>query len=132
MSFTYNYYDITGALLGFLSSLSLLFWMSFGKPRPSAKKLSLSVESCNSSIENIILHSNSSLPTINSTRGIGQSSSYTKIVNNEMSKDDYFYLYRISYVWYALICFMVTFSVGFIVSFIYNKIKHSRNSHRQQ
>ena len=128
MSFTYNYYDIVGALTGFLSSLSLLFWMSFGKPRPSAKKLSLSVESCNSSIENIILHSNLSIPTINSTRVIGQSN-YTKIVNNEMSKDDYFYLYRISYVWYALIGFMVTFSIGFIVSFIYNKIRYSRNSH---
>ena len=37
-----NNFGYSGALSGFISSIALAFWMSFGQPKPMPKKLSLS------------------------------------------------------------------------------------------
>ena len=36
--------NTTGALSGFMSSIILLFWMSFGQPRPKVEHLPLSTD----------------------------------------------------------------------------------------
>ena len=36
--------NTTGALSGFISSIILLFWMSFGQPRPKVEHLPLSTD----------------------------------------------------------------------------------------
>ena len=120
-----------GALTGFLSALSLLFWMSFGKPRPLAKKLHVSVESCRNQFPSIIFQNNSSFQISDSTKIMEQSIN-SKLNSQDITEDSYFYLYRISYAWYALIGFIVTFSVGLVVSFVVERIVRSVESRREE
>ena len=118
-------------MTGFLSSLSLLFWMSFGKPRSLAKKLSVSVESCHNQFSNMIYKENSSFQVTDSTKIMEQSID-NKLINQDIPEDNYFYLYRISYAWYAFIGFIVAFSVGLMVSFVAERIGRSGESRREK
>ena len=113
-----------GALTGFLSALSILFWMSFGKPRPLAKKLPVSVESCRDQLPSVIFQYNSTFQINDSTKIMEQSID-GKLNSEDITEDSYFYLYRISYAWYAFIGFIVTFSVGLVVSFVTERIVRS-------
>ena len=124
-------FQCLGALTGFLSALSLLFWMSFGKPRPLAKKLPVSVESCRDKFPSMIFQNNSSFQISDSTK-IMEQSIYSKLNSQDITEDSYFYLYRISYAWYAFIGFIVTFSVGLVVSFVVERIVRSGESRREK
>ena len=105
--------------------------MSFGKPRPLAKKLSVSVESCRDQFPNMIFQNNSSFQINDSTKIMEQSTD-NKLNNQDITDDSYFYLYRVSYAWYAFIEFIVTFSVGLVVSFVANRIVRSGESRREK
>jgi hypothetical protein len=50
---------------------------------------------------------------------------YISNQNYSLFRDDsgYFYLYRLSYMWYVVIGFFVTIIVGLVVSFVYSKIR---------
>ena len=98
--------------------------MSFGQPRPSAKKLLVSMQGCanNISIEkngdsfsyndsNIDITYLTTMPSLNSVP-----------THNEES---YFYLYRISYTWYAFIGFAITLTIGVLASYISEKLCYS-------
>ena len=120
-----------GALTGFLSALSLLFWMSFGKPRPLSKKLPVSAESCRNQFPSMIFQNNSLFLRIDSTK-IMELSIDSKLNSQDITEDSYFYLYRITYAWYAFIGFIVTFSVGLVVSFVVERIVRSGESRREK
>ena len=105
--------------------------MSFGKPRPLAKKLPVSVESCGNQFPNMIFQTNSSFQITDSTKIMEQSIA-NKLNNQDITEDSYFYLYRISYAWYAFIGFIITFTVGFIVSFVAERIVRSGESRREK
>ncbi|XP_045535023.1 putative sodium-dependent multivitamin transporter [Papilio machaon] len=79
-----------GACIGLLSGLSLTLWISFGGPRPSIAKLSVSTEGCSHNVTML-----TSVPT---------------------AASDYFYLYRISYMWTGLIGFVWVLLVGTVIS----------------
>ncbi|KAG6444236.1 hypothetical protein O3G_MSEX003247 [Manduca sexta] len=63
-----------GASMGLVSGLALTLWISFGGPRPALVKLPLSVEGCNFNV---------TAPTLPAP----------------VDPSNYFYLYRISYMW---------------------------------
>ena len=69
--------------------------MSFGKPRPLATKLSVSVESCHDQFPNVIFQNNSFFQ-INDTTKIMEQSIENKLNNQDITDDSYFYLYRVS------------------------------------
>lgn len=95
-----------GALTGLAAGLAMAFWIGFGGPRPPPKLLDFSDEGCKS---------------VNST--------FLYIPKASDSDDSsYFWLYRVSYQWYSLIGFLVTFIVGYIASFICELLKWDSNA----
>ncbi|TRY71728.1 hypothetical protein TCAL_03416 [Tigriopus californicus] len=90
-----------GAISGLISSLGFLIWMGFGQPRPRPQTLSTSVQECdNLSFINI--------------------SANTTALHQE--PEDYFFLYRISYAWNAVIGFLLCLIIGLVVSEIAQKL----------
>ncbi|KYN11813.1 Putative sodium-dependent multivitamin transporter [Trachymyrmex cornetzi] len=78
----------SGAIIGALTAFSFLFWIVFGQPRPIPPKLPTTIEGCDN--------------VANITISTGDSS--------------YFYLYRISYMWYSPLGFLITFILGLVIS----------------
>ncbi|XP_037935642.1 putative sodium-dependent multivitamin transporter [Teleopsis dalmanni] len=101
-----------GALTGLAVGLGMSFWIGFGQPKPPIPSLPMSTEECpitkTSHVSDLFLSTN------------------TKAIEEE---DHYFYLYRISYMWYAVIGFLLTFFVGLIFSWIYAKLNWDSNAH---
>ncbi|XP_046414082.1 putative sodium-dependent multivitamin transporter [Neodiprion fabricii] len=85
-----------GAVTGTLFGLALVSWIAFGYPRPSNIPLSVSTVGCN----------NVTLPT----------QIVTSIRQMPLGDSSYFYLYRISYMWYAPMGFIVSMVIGLAVS----------------
>lgn len=86
----------TGAVTGLFTGLAVSLWIGFGGPKPPPKLLPMSTDSCTQS-------GNMTTAEIR----IGESSS-----------DDYFILYRLSYMWYVVIGYLLTLLVGVIISYI--------------
>ena len=94
--------------------------MGFGQPRPGPKKLLVSMSNCTniSLIGNTITFMNNSgsevpLPDLED-------------VGPATNDDHYFYLYRISYTWYAFIGFAITIIVGTITSLVFRRFYYVR------
>ena len=104
-------YLFLGALTGFSTSLAFVFWMGFGRPRPIPTKLIVSTESCTA---HPILSAEVAFP--NAT--VIDEPPPTPLKPDDNS--DYFYLYRISYAWYACIGFMLTLVIGIVTSLLFN------------
>ncbi|XP_018354072.1 PREDICTED: putative sodium-dependent multivitamin transporter isoform X1 [Trachymyrmex septentrionalis] len=101
-----------GAIIGALTSFSFLCWIAFGHPRPVSPKLPTTIEGCDKNSTNITM----------------------SIVQNVMnfsknnSDSSYFYLYRISYMWYSLLGFLITFLVGLLISNLSRLFIQNQNS----
>ncbi|KAB0798172.1 hypothetical protein PPYR_09165 [Photinus pyralis] len=87
-----------GAMTGFVAGIALCCWAAFGGPRPPLPKLPVQVSGCNETI--------SVRPT-----------SHPKLDDRE-----YFWLYRLSYMYNGVIGFLCTFVVGIVLSIICNKV----------
>ncbi|CAG4915433.1 unnamed protein product [Colias eurytheme] len=81
-----------GVSVALLSGMSMTLWMSFGSPRPMPVKLPLSTEGC-----------------LNATIPLAVTS----------QPSDYFYLYKISYMWTSPIGFVWVVVVGSLVSLVW-------------
>ncbi|XP_076230903.1 putative sodium-dependent multivitamin transporter [Calliopsis andreniformis] len=94
-----------GAVIGLLFSLVFSLWMGFGQPKPPIPKLHVSTSECNT------------------TAYYDYAELANSHFNSQQSNDDsYFYLYRISYMWYCPIGSVLSFAVGWILSWISNLI----------
>ncbi|XP_015514250.1 putative sodium-dependent multivitamin transporter isoform X1 [Neodiprion lecontei] len=96
-----------GAITGTLVALVFCLWIGFGQPRPGAPRLSTTDAGCNATYPGILNATITEAPTTLATW------------TNATTEDDpasYFYLYRISHMWYSAIGFLVTFLVGWLVS----------------
>lgn len=104
-----------GALSGLLLSLAISFWIGFGQPKPPIPSLDMSTEGCpiNQSYARDIFH-------LNRTR------------SDATSDEQYFYLYRISYMWYAALGFLIAFFGGWLFSWIAAVFKWDNNRHIYQ
>lgn len=96
-----------GALTGLIAGLAFSLWIGFGGPKPPIPRLPLRNDGCaeflNATIDStteqyLSTISPSALPTV------------------VMPADDYFPLYRISYMWYAPLGFLLTVLVAQVVS----------------
>ncbi|CAH2105669.1 unnamed protein product [Euphydryas editha] len=83
-----TYANERGVSVALVSGMAMTLWISFGGPRPAPVKLPLSVEACPFNV------------TLPSTS----------------QPSDYFYLYRISYMWTSPIGFVWVLVVGSLVS----------------
>ncbi|XP_046609714.1 putative sodium-dependent multivitamin transporter isoform X1 [Neodiprion virginianus] len=87
-----------GAVTGLLISLVFGLWVGFGQPKPSAPTLAVSIAGCNT------------------TSDITRLSSFTRAESTGDSS--YFYLYRISYMWYCPMGCLVSMICGYIASHV--------------
>lgn len=104
-----------GALSGLLLSLAISFWIGFGQPKPPIPSLDMSTEGCpiNQSYARDIFHPN-------------------RVRSDATSDEQYFYLYRISYMWYAALGFLIAFFGGWLFSWIAAVFKWDSNRHIYQ
>ncbi|XP_059052790.1 putative sodium-dependent multivitamin transporter [Achroia grisella] len=84
-----------GASIGLITGMMMTLWMSFGGPRPPLTKLPLSTEGC----------------AYNGTLNVFP----------ESDPDDYFYLYRVSYMWTSPLGFVWVLVVGSAVSALWRQ-----------
>lgn len=104
-----------GAITGLVTSLTFSFWIGFGKPRPVPATLELSTEGC---------------PATQPTSHIRDIfTTMVSVTATETEEPHYFYLYRISYMWYSVIGFLVTLFVGLVCSWLYAKLGWDSNAH---
>ncbi|XP_011699610.1 PREDICTED: putative sodium-dependent multivitamin transporter [Wasmannia auropunctata] len=90
----------SGAIISFFVAFSFLVWVAFGQPRPTSPKLPTIIDGCDNNVTNMTM---SVLQNVtNFSKSTGDSS--------------YFYLYRISSLWYPPIGFLITFLLGMLVS----------------
>nr|XP_034196013.1 putative sodium-dependent multivitamin transporter [Osmia lignaria] len=93
-----------GAVIGLMISLIFSLWIGFGQPKPPIPNKVQATE-CNVTFyhdyeESLNLH----------------------FQNGESNDDSYFYLYRISYMWYCPIGSVLSFGAGWIFSWIFDRI----------
>ncbi|XP_043265251.1 putative sodium-dependent multivitamin transporter [Colletes gigas] len=94
-----------GAVIGLLSSLIFSLWIGFGQPKPPIPKLDVSTSGCNATVFYDYVETSNS-----------------RFDHQQNGDDSYFYLYRISYIWYCPLGSVISFSVGWISSWILNFI----------
>lgn len=86
-----------GVITGLLLGISFSLWMGFGQPRPPLKMLDFSVEDC------------SQFGGYNATN----ISPMVRAQRMYMEDSDYFYLYRLSYLWSVVLGYLLTFVIGY-------------------
>ena len=102
-----------GALLGFISSLVLLFWIGFGRPKPPVIPLPTFANDTECQFK---MNVTEPIPT-----------AFDKDVDK--NNEDYFYPYCISYAWYAMIGTFLTFIIGYLASFIFQDQDKTKQLH---
>ncbi|XP_025829911.1 putative sodium-dependent multivitamin transporter [Agrilus planipennis] len=90
-----------GAVVGLVTGLGVALWSGFGTPRPTPERLPVSIEGC---VNATTFLTTSSQPTLHIARNSGNS--------------DYFWLYRISYLYNGVVGLIATMVVGIFVSYI--------------
>lgn len=98
-----------GVIVGLLIGLSFSLWIGFGQPKPPLRMLDFSVDDC-------------------SRFGGFNSTEITPIVMAQRldpPETEYFYLYRLSYLWSVVLGYIVTFVVGYGTSLALRWLGHS-------
>lgn len=102
-----------GALFGFILSLAFLFWIGFGQPKPSIQPLPVSINGTDCMFQ---------IP--NNITNIIDDDKMMIVSEDEKSNpvaENTFWLYSISYAWYAFIGTVMTFSIGFVTSLFFKE-----------
>ncbi|KAL6433377.1 hypothetical protein ACFW04_006496 [Cataglyphis niger] len=107
---------IQGALVGTLISLNLVAWISFGT------QAAISSGSIYFPVKPVSVEGCSEL--LNSTIG-----NFTMIVETAV-REQPFFLYRISYLWYTWVGFLTTILIGLLVSWFTGPSKYSHTDKR--
>ncbi|XP_030378949.1 putative sodium-dependent multivitamin transporter [Scaptodrosophila lebanonensis] len=101
-----------GAVAGMLVSLVFSFWIGFGQPKPPIPSLDMSTSGC--PVDRSYL--------IDILRRTSDNNSKA-----EPESEQYFYLYRISYMWYAVLGFLISFLCGWLFSYCCTWLKWDDN-----
>ncbi|KAL4706589.1 hypothetical protein ACJJTC_009001 [Scirpophaga incertulas] len=96
-----TYANEIGTCMALLSGMAVTLWMSFGGPRPVPEKLPLSVEGCGLYGLNVT----APLPT------------------PPTIPSNYFYLYRVSYLWTSPVGFVWVILVGTVISLAWRQVQ---------
>ncbi|KAK0092435.1 hypothetical protein PV326_001465 [Microctonus aethiopoides] len=106
-----------GAMTGIICSLVFVIWIAFGGPRPKPHTLPTSIRGCSNST---LLNQATNIVDLNNSNSTLFSSS---------RDSDFFYLYRISYMWYSTIGCLIAIIIGWIVSNILQLIGLEKPRH---
>jgi sodium-coupled monocarboxylate transporter 8/12 len=95
-----------GVLVGHIIGMSIAMWSQFGYPRPPPPLLSFSTDDCSKF----------------DAKSVGQFSTNQTYVNALSDEQNYFYLYRISYLYAVILGFLITLILGYLFSFLFYKL----------
>lgn len=95
-----------GVMVGITVGLVMSFWIGFGQPKPPPPVLQFSTDQCP-------IH-----------KGFSR---MQDILMKKAEQSDYFLLYRLSYMWYSAIGFVVTFVCGYLFSWLFEILKFDTN-----
>lgn len=97
-----------GVLLGFLLGLTFSFWIGFGGPKPAPTPLPLSTTGCE--LRNV--------------------TEVAQAVQATMSgaEPHFFWLYRLSYLWFCVLGFLITIAIGYCASLTLTHFNIADNS----
>ncbi|RLU20042.1 hypothetical protein DMN91_006648, partial [Ooceraea biroi] len=98
-----------GTIIGMITALVVCLWAAFGKPKPPIPSLPVSIEGCANSTMLMLADQVSSNSTL------------------QPDPSSYFYLYRISYLWYNPIGLTITLVVGYVASLVVRVIQRKTN-----
>ncbi|KAF2884191.1 hypothetical protein ILUMI_21973 [Ignelater luminosus] len=108
-----------GALTGLVVGLSISLWIAFGGPKPPLPKLPVRTDGCNAT-ETSFVHASL----------FQQSSNFSAAtLTQPVDNSEYFWLYRLSYLYNGVFGLLSTFIVGYFVSFIISKISNKKPKH---
>jgi len=105
---------IQGAMSGLLLGLAFSLWIGFGGPKPPTPRLSQNTDEC--SFVNTTLDYTSELMAASTDIPTAASTTETY----------YFPLYRLSYMWYAPLGFLITILIAQLVSRSVVKFRRNR------
>ena len=98
-----------GALCGFMSAMIFLFWIGFGGPKPRPQPLP------------VLSNGTTCIISLKEENYDNATQTVLDDTNSQASEEDYFYLFCISYAWYAMIGTILTFIVGYATSLAFPK-----------
>ncbi|XP_059613300.1 putative sodium-dependent multivitamin transporter [Phlebotomus argentipes] len=100
------------AIPSLLTGLAFAMWVGFGQPKPPVKMLDFSVEECSDTRYNSS-YSDVSVPIF----------PREETANPTSDDSEYFWLYRLSYLWYSVLGFLVTLFVGLVLTYLLKWLK---------
>lgn len=131
-----------GVLMGLLMGLVFAFIIGFGGNKPAPPKLPLSKDGCSMALEAQEFNTSinvattvasiaveTTLPTFSEmlTTGMAEPVDSLKLAEDEKKPEKSFWLYRISYLWYSVFGFIMTFTMGYLCSLLLEKIGWANN-----
>ncbi|XP_055695888.1 putative sodium-dependent multivitamin transporter [Lutzomyia longipalpis] len=103
------------AIFALLTGLIFSLWIGFGQPKPPVKMLEFSTEGCTDSRFNSTFYAFTPISEAHSAR--------LAVADAVPDDSDYFWLYRLSYLWYSVLGFLVTLFVGLASAYILKWLK---------
>ncbi|XP_067119661.1 putative sodium-dependent multivitamin transporter [Centruroides vittatus] len=104
-----------GAIIGLLAALMICFIIGFGSSKYPPTKLPMRTDGC--SLNNTI-NVESTVVNNNFTISIFANDTVSTIAPSEDKSSDVFVLYKISYMWFAGLGWILAFVIGIIISFV--------------
>ncbi|XP_020287840.1 putative sodium-dependent multivitamin transporter isoform X2 [Pseudomyrmex gracilis] len=108
-----------GAIAGFVLSLVFSLWIGFGQPKAPIPRLGVRTDGCGFNDTVIEYHVVGDESLIHST---------SRYEYQSEENESYFYLYRISYMWYGPLGFLVALIAGWITSSVARCIGNEKDS----
>lgn len=109
-----------GVLLGFAMGLAFSFWIGFGGPKPMTPSLPLRSDGCSNlaQVSNSTFVAEALSVILNSTTTAPPAAAPT----------EYFWLFRLSYLWFSVLGFLITLTAGFLLSWLLESLHWADNS----
>lgn len=108
---------LTGLLLGF----TFAFWIGFGGPKPPTPILPLADNGCGLRNSTLVAESLKLVEEL-------QNATATTTEQGLVDEPHFFWLYRLSYLWYSVIGFSITMIFGYGLSLLYEYVGWADNS----
>lgn len=114
-----------GVLIGLAMGLAFSFWIGFGGPKPPLPSLELTIEGCEERISNSTMIAES-LRAVEDIVNVTLASTTT--TRTPTVPQQYFWFFRLSYLWFSVIGFTITLVVGYGMSWLLEHFKWADNS----
>lgn len=108
-----NECDSQGAITGLLLGIAFALFLGFGQPKPVPPTKPFSLDDCTEFGGIRVFTNYSTIATASTTEPVAD-----MLLQQKNDDGEYIWLLKISYLWYGVIGFFITFIVGYVLSFL--------------